>query len=169
KKSDLREEKAIEVGNIFPLGVRYAEALGLLYTNEQGERKPAVMGSYGIGLGRLMGTIVETHHDEKGIMWPEEVAPFQMHVIEIRNQKIENRNVGEKIYQELTDAGIEVLYDDREEISAGEKFADADLIGVPTRVVISEKTLAQNAAEVKQRSQAKATLVPLEKLRYATK
>jgi prolyl-tRNA synthetase len=169
KKSDLREEKAIEVGNIFPLGVRYAEALGLLYTNEQGERKPAVMGSYGIGLGRLMGTIVETHHDEKGIMWPEEVAPYQVHLIEIKNQKSKIKNFGEKIYKKFTDERIDVLYDDREEISAGEKFADADLIGVPTRVVISEKTLAQNAAEVKQRSQAKATLVPLEKLRYATK
>ena len=158
----VREEKSIEVGNTFPLGTKYSQALNLRYTDKDGERKYVVMGSYGIGLGRLMGTMVEIHHDEKGIIWPEEAAPFQIHLIKIKNLE----DILEKTYKELTDAGIEVLYDDREDVSAGEKFADADLIGIPTRIVISDRTLAQHAAEVKHRNSADATLVPLEKLRY---
>ena len=158
----MREEKSIEVGNTFPLGTKYSQALNLRYTDKDGERKYVVMGSYGIGLGRLMGTMVEIHHDEKGIIWPEEAAPFQIHLIKIKNLE----DILEKTYKELTDAGIEVLYDDREDVSAGEKFADADLIGIPTRIVISDRTLAQHAAEVKHRNSADATLVPLEKLRY---
>lgn len=164
----IRERKSIEVGNIFPLGTKYAEAFNLCYTEKEGKKNYVIMGSYGIGLGRLMGTIVEIHHDEKGIMWPEEVAPYSAHLIKIKNEKSKIKNfddILDKIYKELMREKGDVLYDDREEVSAGEKFADADLIGIPTRVVISDRTLAQNAAEVKQRNQANATLVPLEKLR----
>lgn len=160
-----QEERAIEVGNIFPLKETFARDFGLIFKDEKGEDHFVAAGCFGLGTSRAMGTIVEIHHDEKGIMWPEEVAPYHMHLIEIGNSKSEIRNVGEKIYKELMGTGKEVLYDDREEVSAGEKFADADLIGIPTRVVISERTLAQNAAEVKHRNSANATLVPLEKLR----
>ncbi|MBI3443037.1 MAG: hypothetical protein HY007_04695 [Candidatus Sungbacteria bacterium] len=163
--SGFTEERAIEIGNIFPLKETFARAFGLHFKDEKGKDHVVSAGCYGFGTSRAMGTIVEIHHDEKGIIWPENVAPYQVHLIEIKNQKSKIKNVGDKIYKELTGVGKEVLYDDREAVSAGEKFADADLIGIPTRVVISEATLAQNAAEVKQRNQTNATLVPLKKLR----
>jgi len=146
-----RTEKAVEVGNIFPLGTKYASLLGLSYTGEDGEKKPVVMGSYGIGLGRLMGTIVEVFADEKGIVWPESVAPFRVHLISIVGANGEAVTTeADALYKTLTDKGIEVLYDDRD-ARAGEKFADSDLIGIPTRVVISEKTIKEGKLEVKDR------------------
>lgn len=159
------EKRAIEVGNIFPLKETFARDFGLTFKDKEGERRLVAAGCYGLGTSRAMGAIVEAHHDAKGIVWPEEVAPYQVHLIEIRNSKSEIRNVTEKIYKELQEVGKEAFYDDREDVSAGEKFADADLIGIPTRVVISDRTLAENAVEVKQRNQTNATLVPLEKLR----
>lgn len=164
KKEDLTEEKTIEVGNIFPLGTKYSEALGLYFKDEKGESRPVVMGCYGIGLGRLMGTIVEVHHDEKGIIWPKEVAPFRVHLIEIQNPKTktqEVRKISEKLYEDLCKAGIEVLYDDREDKSAGEKFAECDLIGIPTRIVVSERTIEKDFAEVKERNEKEAKLIKL--------
>jgi prolyl-tRNA synthetase len=154
RRKNLVMRKAIEVGNIFKLGTRYSEPLGLYYTDEQGRKHPVVMGSYGIGPGRLMGTIVEVLSDERGIVWPETVAPFQVHLLELGVN-------ASKIYKTLRKAGIEVLYDDRD-VSAGEKFADADLIGIPYRVVVSEKTMKQGKVEVKKRSESKVALLKIE-------
>lgn len=162
---DQESKPAIEIGNIFPLKETFARAFGLRFKDKKGEDHLVSAGCYGFGTSRAMGAIAEIHHDEKGMIWPESVAPYQVHLIEIQNSKFNIQNFGEKIYKDLMEAGKEVLYDDREEVSAGEKFADADLIGIPARVVISDRTLAQNAAEVKQRNQTNATLVPLEKLR----
>lgn len=158
-------KEAIEVGNIFPLKEKFAHDFGLTFKDKKGEERLVSAACFGFGTSRAMGAIVETHHDEKGIIWPEHIAPFKMHLIEIQNAKFKTKNLGEKVYEELIARGVEVLYDDREEVSAGGKFADADLIGIPTRVVISDRTLAKNAAEIKQRNQTNATLVPLEKLR----
>jgi prolyl-tRNA synthetase len=155
EKSELKEAKAIEVGNIFPLGTKYSSALGLTYKDEKGKESPVYMGSYGIGPGRLMGTIVETFADDKGIVWPEAVAPFAVHLIELTNGNEEVSNEAQDLYQELSGGGVEVLYDDRD-VRAGEKFADADLIGIPLRVVISEKTLAMGKFECTVRQSGKA-------------
>ncbi len=153
----VKEEKSIEVGNIFPLGTKYTEALHLQYVSERGEKNFVVMGSYGIGLGRLMGTAVEAHHDGKGIIWPETIAPFKVHLIVLDHEW----EKGEKLYQKLLEKGVDVLYDDRKEKTAGEKFADADLIGLPIRLVISGKTLKVKSVEVKKRNETAAELVKL--------
>ncbi|MDB5238379.1 MAG: putative prolyl-tRNA synthetase, prolyl-tRNA synthetase [Candidatus Kaiserbacteria bacterium] len=157
-KSELEEAKAIEVGNIFPLGTRFSEALGLTYKDESGKEIPAVMGSYGIGPARLMGTIVELLSDAKGIVWPKEVAPFAVHLVSITGGNDEIVAEADRIYDMLTEHGIEVLYDDRD-ARAGEKFADSDLIGIPTRLVISEKTMAQGGIEVVARANGTPTFV----------
>lgn len=146
-KGKIKMENSIEVGNIFPLGNKYSQSFNL--------RTPVIMGSYGIGLGRAMGTIVEIHHDDKGIIWPEAVAPFQVHLIEI------GEGLAEKTYQDLQKQNIEVLYDDRR-ISAGEKLMDADLLGMPWRVVVSEKT--GDKIELKKRNKKESRLVSLEEL-----
>lgn len=154
--------KSIEVGHIYKLGTKYSDALGLVYTDEKGEKRPVVMGSYGIGPGRVIGAIVEVHHDDKGIIWPEAVAPFDIHLIELANDDSRGvRKAAETLYTELLSRDAEVLWDDRDDKTAGEKFADADLIGIPLRVVISERTLAQNSAEVKRRGEKEGKLVPL--------
>lgn len=148
---DLRTEKAVEVGNIFSLGTRFSDAFGLTYLDEKGEPKPVVMGSYGIGPGRLLGTVVELMSDDKGIVLPGEIAPFGIHLVEISGKGGEVRNKAGEIYDRLTKAGAEVLYDDRD-LRAGEKFADADLIGIPVRLVVSEKLSAEGKVEIKDRS-----------------
>lgn len=153
-KAKLKKAKAIEVGNIFPLGTRFAESAGLVYKDEKGKQLHPVMGSYGIGLGRLMGTVVEVHHDDNGIIWPLSVAPFTVHLISIKSDK-----VAEKVYQSLSKQGVEALYDDRD-VSAGEKFADSDLIGIPYRLVVSGKT--GNQIEVKRRDEEKSKLMSME-------
>ena len=154
----LKEEKAVEVGNIFKLGTKYSAPFDLSYIDKTGKKKMVVMGCYCIGLQRAMGTIVEVHHDKKGIVWPESVAPFQVVLIGIPGKNISQ--TCEKIYQQLNTKGIEVLYDDRD-ASAGEKFADADLIGIPTRIVISEKTLAKKSVEIKKRNKESTKLVKI--------
>ncbi len=157
-KKDLVEKKAVEVGNIFTLGTKFSDPFDLKYKNEKGEDQMVFMGTYGIGLSRLMGTIVEINHDEKGMIWPEAVAPFKVHLLNLgKNEE------AEKIYQELSEKGIEVLFDDRE-VSAGEKFADADLIGIPYRVVVSEKSLKAGGVEVKKRNEEKSEIIELQKL-----
>lgn len=157
-ESDFREEKAIETGNIFKLMNKYSKPFNLTVADEKGEQKEVLMGCYGIGLSRAMGTIVEIFHDEKGMIWPEAVAPFRVHLLSLgKNEE------AEKIYQELSEKGIEVLFDDRE-LSAGEKFADADLIGIPYRVVVSEKALKAGGVEVKKRNEEKNEIVEVEKL-----
>jgi len=149
-KDDLTEKRAVEVGNIFTLGTKFSEPLELMFTDEDGMLKPVVMGSYGIGPGRVMGTIVEHFADDKGIVWPENIAPFQVYLAPVgRDDSV--REHAEELYKGLTAAGIAVLYDDRD-ARPGEKFADADLMGIPYRVVVSEKTLAQNKYEVKART-----------------
>lgn len=153
----LHEEKSIEVGNIFSLGTRFSEALNLVYLNEKGEKKPVIMGSYGIGPGRLMGTVVECLSDEAGIVWPTEIAPFKVHLIELGN-KPEVQKKREEIRTKLEKLGVEVLCDDRD-LRPGEKFADADLLGLPIRIVISEKTLVSGDFEVKERKGGKVSLL----------
>lgn len=153
-KSELKQEKAIEVGNIFPLGTKYSEPLNLTYKNEEGKDLPVYMGSYGIGPGRLMGTIVELLADAKGIVWPDEVAPFRVHLVELGGDNEDVRREAAELYRELMQAGIEVLWDDRD-ARAGEKFADSDLLGLPLRIVVSEKTLAAGKFECIERATGK--------------
>jgi prolyl-tRNA synthetase len=155
-KADLTEEKAIEVGNIFPLGTRFSDAFGLTYTDERGKDTPVVMGCYGIGPGRLMGAIVEALSDDKGIVWPASVAPFRVHLVALNGENDEMRDYADGIYDSLKKRGVEVLYDDRA-ARAGEKFADSDLIGLPYRVVVSEKTREQNTFEVVERKTGEVT------------
>jgi prolyl-tRNA synthetase len=155
-KGDFIEKKAIEVGNIFTLGTRFSEPFDLKYKNENGENKMVFMGSYGIGLGRLMGTIVELLSDDKGIVWPEAVAPFKLHLIEISSDKPEAREMAEKIYKKFGEANV--LYDDRD-LRAGEKFADADLLGMPNQIIVSEKNIAANKLELKNRKTGEIKMI----------
>ncbi|MDE2019644.1 MAG: hypothetical protein KGJ13_04865 [Patescibacteria group bacterium] len=150
----VKKEKAVEVGNIFPLGTKYAKAFNLQFTDERGEKKHVVMGSYGIGISRLMGVIVEQFNDKNGILWPENVAPFGAHLLSL------NGADGARVYETLQRVGIEVLYDDRENVSAGEKFAEADLIGIPWRVVVSPKL--GEKVEVKRRNENEAKVMEIE-------
>lgn len=160
EKSNLKEEKSIEVGNIFPLGTKYSDALGLNPKDENGNESKVFMGSYGIGLGRLMGTVVETLSDDKGIVWPKEVAPFAVHLVRLG---VEDKTVSfaDELYANLGKKGIEVLYDDRD-LRPGEKFADSDLIGIPVRFVVSDKTVAENKIEVKYRTSSDSELMSRE-------
>lgn len=157
------EKKGIEVGNVFQLGYHYSSLMkGASFTAEDGTEKPYYMGCYGIGVGRTMAAIVEKYHDEKGILWPESVAPFQVHLIVLPGKEAEAVfSAADKLYSELLDAGVEVLYDDRTGISAGEKFADSDLIGIPVRIVISQKTLVEQSAEYKRRAESESRLISL--------
>jgi len=160
----LEKIKGVEVGNIFPLGTKYSEAFNLKFTTRDGGKEHVVMGSYGIGIGRVMGTIVEVYHDEKGIIWPETVAPFRAHLLQIGEATEDLKKKTSEIYNKLLKVGVEVLYDDREGVSAGEKFADADLLGIPYRLVMSEKTVVQDKVEVKKRDEEKAKLMKLDDL-----
>ena len=155
---NLVEKRAVEVGNIFSLGTRFSEAFGLNYLDEKGEKKLVMMGSYGIGPGRLMGTIVEVLADDKGLVWPKSVAPFQIHLIAVFDESGKVKTAAEKLYNELLQKGIEVLFDNRD-IRAGEKFADADLLGIPLRAVVSEKTLKEKKIEIKNRSTGEISLL----------
>jgi len=163
KKEDLVENRAIEVGNIFSLGTKFSEPFDLKYKNEKGEEKLVIMGSYGIGLSRLMGTIVEVLSDDKGIIWPLSVSPFKIHLLVLgADDKIFEE--AKNLYENLLLKGIEVLFDDRQDISAGEKFADADLIGIPNRIVVSKRSLEDGGYEVKKRTEEKGTIVKGEEL-----
>ena len=156
KKEELIEKKAVEVGNIFTLGTKFSEPFNLKYKNEKGEENLVFMGSYGIGLGRLMGTIVEVFSDDKGIIWPESVAPFKLHLIEISSEKSEVREMAEKIYKKLGENNV--LYDDRD-LRAGEKFADSDLLGMPYQIVVSEKNFESGKLELKNRKTGEIKMV----------
>jgi prolyl-tRNA synthetase len=153
-REDLEEVKTAEVGNIFNFGTQKSEDLGLYYKNEKGDSVPVWMGSYGIGITRLMGLLVEKFADAKGIVWPKEVAPFRVHLVELSNGNKDVSNDAAELYRELTSAGVEVLWDDRD-ARAGEKFADSDLLGLPLRVVVSEKTLAAGKYECVERQSGK--------------
>jgi prolyl-tRNA synthetase len=151
ERSKLREAKAIEVGNIFKYGTRYTKELGLVFTDEDGVQKPAVYGAYGIGLGRLMGTIVELLADDKGIVWPESVAPFKVHLVCAIQDNAEAAAYADELYEDLKKKGVPVLYDDRA-VRAGEKFADSDLMGMPWRIVVGKEALASGMVEVVSRA-----------------
>jgi len=161
--SPLRATRAIEVGHLFKLGTRYSEALGATYLDADGTERPIVMGSYGIGLGRLMAVIVEQHHDDWGILWPASVAPHDVHLVGLNLEDEEVRHAAEDVYAELQGAGLETLYDDRAE-SPGVKFADADLIGVPVRITVSRRALKQGGAEVKRRGDKDVAVIPRSEL-----
>ena len=160
----LRKIKSVEVANIFKLGNRFSKAFDFYYTDKKGKKQDVVMGCYGIGPSRIMGTVVEVSHDKAGIIWPEEIAPFKVHLIEVRSKKLEVRKFVEKVYSDLQKAGIEVLYDDRKGVSMGEKFAEADLIGCPCRVVVSEKTVARDSVGLKKRDEKKEELAEINDL-----
>ena len=159
QREELEEVSAIEVGNIFSFGGTKSEQLGLVFKDESGQAKPVTLGSYGIGITRLMGTIVEILSDEKGIVWPAEVAPYPVHIIAISNGNADVIAEANRLYDLLREHGIEALYDDRD-ARAGEKFADADLIGIPKRLVISEKTMSSGSFEVVDRATGTVTMVP---------
>lgn len=152
QKKDMTEARGIEVGNIFKLGTRYSETLGLTYADEQGKHHPVVMGSYGIGIGRLLATVVEVMADDQGIVWPASIAPFDYHVIEINPKNDQDISSEAKdLVAQLEKSGKEVLHDDRPDLSVGQKFAESDLLGIPVRVVVSAKTVAAKKFEVKHR------------------
>lgn len=157
-RDELIEEKAVEVGNIFTLGTRFSEPLELTFKDAEGSTKPVVMGSYGIGPSRLMGVLVEAFSDDKGIIWPKEVAPYRVHLVSITSGNVDVQKEADRVYDMLRESGIEVMYDDRD-LRAGEKFADADLIGIPLRLVISEKTISAGGFELTKRGEGKGTLV----------
>ncbi|NTW13587.1 MAG: prolyl-tRNA synthetase [Candidatus Moranbacteria bacterium] len=157
-RSKLVQKKSIEVGNIFKLGARFSEPLGLKFKDEDGSSKPVIMGCYGIGPGRLMGTVVELLSDEKGLVWPEAVAPFQVHLLSLGADE-----GAEKVYKALTDAGIGTLYDDRPE-SAGIKFAESELIGIPCRMVVGKRSIENGMVEVKNRTSDESVMVPMDNL-----
>jgi len=162
-KEQLIEAKAIENGNIFTLGTKYSEALGLMYKSAEGKTTPVFMGSYGIGPARLMGTIVEIFADEKGLIWPESVAPFKYHLVSLGKPGDEISKVADALYNDFAKKNIEVLYDDRD-ISAGQKFAESDLLGIPKRIVIGKEAAATDIFEVVDRATGEMTRIPHAKL-----
>jgi prolyl-tRNA synthetase len=161
-RDDLVEKKAVEVGNIFPLASKYSDALGVYYTDEQGNQQSMIMGCYGIGISRLMGLLAEHFADDKGLVWPEAVAPAKVYLARL-GEASEVTKQADELYDRLTAAGVQVIYDDRD-ARAGEKFADADLLGIPYRVVISDKTVASGHYELKARTQANAESIDGEEL-----
>lgn len=163
KRDELEEVKAAEVGNIFNLGITKSEPLGLNFADEDGKSKPVVMGSYGIGPARIMGVVVERYSDEHGLVWPEAIAPYKVQLVRLGSDD-EVVAAADKLYEKLKKDGVEVLYDDRDE-SAGTKFADADLLGLPVRLTVSKKTLAEDSVEVKKRGWEESKLVPVGKLK----
>jgi prolyl-tRNA synthetase len=165
-------KRGVEVGNIFKLGTRYTEAMGAKFLDAEGNSKPVVMGSYGIGSGRLMASVAEEHNDEYGLIWPISVAPFVVHLI-VLTKKVKKQvaddddldpvSVAEQLYQEFESSGIEILYDDRQE-SPGVKFNDADLIGIPIRLTVSERALQAGGIEVKRRDQKDKNIIPTDNI-----
>ncbi|HDL75040.1 MAG TPA: hypothetical protein ENH06_01485 [bacterium] len=161
-KTKLEKEKSIEVGNIFPLGTKYSKDMEAFFVDKNGQNKPIIMGCYGIGISRVMASIVEMHNDKKGIIWPEQVSPFNVHLLALDGKNIQKKS--EEIYKDLQNNNIEVLYDDRKNISPGEMFADSDLIGIPIRIVVSKRTLEKNSVEVKKRNEEKIRLIKIEQI-----
>lgn len=160
--SVLRAERGVEVGNIFKLGTWYSEKLGCTYQDEKGENQPVIMGSYGIGLGRLLGCVAEQHHDTNGLTWPVSIAPYSVHLVLLHGkQNTLPQETAERLFSQLQAAGMDVLYDDREE-SPGVKFNDADLIGIPLRLTVSVRSLEAGGVELKLRSETEREVIPLE-------
>ena len=162
--NSLRLERGVEVGNIFKLGTRYSDSLGCTFLDKDGQQKPVIMGSYGIGVGRLLACVAEQYHDEHGLVWPVTVAPYQVHLVLLRGKNAPAvAETAERVYTDLSAAGVEVLYDEREE-SPGIKFNDADLIGLPVRLTVSERALAQGGVEIKLRSKTEKNIIPLNEI-----
>ncbi len=159
-RKPLTLEPAIEVGHIFKLGTKYTQVLGATFLDEDGAQKPLIMGCYGIGVTRIIPTVIEGHHDAAGIQWPSEIAPYQVDIAPLNVQHAPSREAAEQLYAALTQQGVETILDDRDE-RAGVKLKDADLIGFPLRVVISEKTLAKSEIEVKVRATGQTSFLPL--------
>lgn len=160
--SPLKTARGVEVGNIFKLGTRYSDSLGCTFLDKDGRQKPVIMGSYGIGVGRLLACVAEEYHDEQGLVWPVSVAPYQVHLVLLRGKNTpQAEETANKLYADLQAAGVEVLYDDREE-SPGVKFNDADLIGLPVRLTVSERALAQGGVEMKLRNKPEKTILALD-------
>ena len=162
--TDVKEMRAIEIGHIFQLGTTYSKKMDVAFTNADGKKELVLMGCYGIGLGRLLATAVEINHDDKGIIWSRDIAPFEAHLVGLNLEEASVKEVAEKLYTQLSNNGIEVLYDDREDITAGVKLKDADLIGCPYRIVISKKTVGENKFEFKERNKEESKMVTEEEL-----
>ena len=161
-KTKLVEKRSIEVGNIFPLESKYTDALNVYYTDEKGEKRSIISGCYGIGVSRTMGVIVEIFSDDKGIIWPESISPFKVHLLVLGEDESVRKNA-DHIYDILLKNNIEVLFDDRE-ASAGEKFSDSDLIGIPYRIVVSKRSIADGGYELKKRTEDKGSIISEEEL-----
>lgn len=162
KAAKLESAKAAELGNVFDLGTKYTKAFDLTIANAAGEKIYPIMGCYGIGISRTMGVLVESFHDERGIVWPESVAPFRVHLVSLAGKNSDVAKRADDVYTQLTHAGVEALYDERDSAGAGAKLADADLLGIPYRVVVSEKSGAQ--VEVKKRSEKGSKLMSVDEL-----
>lgn len=160
----LEQKRGVEMGHVFKLGTVYTEKLEALYSDEDGALKPAVMGCYGIGVGRVFACAIEANHDERGIIWPPELAPFDVHLVALNLDKPGIRETAEQLYQQLTDAGLQVLYDDRDDAAPGVKFNDADLLGIPLRLTLSPRSLERGGAELKPRTSADSEIIPLDAL-----
>lgn len=156
-RKPLKLERALEVGHVFKLGTRYSKPFEAYARDEKGERKPILMGCYGIGVTRLLAAVIEQHHDERGIVWPRAVAPFPVEIVTLNESHEPTREAAGKLYEDLRASGLEVLYDDRDE-RAGVKFNDADLLGAPLRVVLSEKTVSSGCFELKARGEHEARM-----------
>jgi prolyl-tRNA synthetase len=161
EKRNMEEVNAIEVGNIFKQMTKFSEPLGLTYLDSDGTKKPVITGAYGIGPARVMAAVVELNHDPKGITWPENLAPYKVHLIGLNLENADVKKNAEEVYKKITDKGLDVLFDDREQATAGEKFSDADLIGIPYRFVVSQKT--GDLIEVKKRNEEKSENLSFEK------
>jgi prolyl-tRNA synthetase len=159
----LRASRGVEVGNIFKLGTFYSDRLGCTYLDRDGQAKPVIMGSYGIGVGRLLACVAELHHDEKGLRWPIAVAPYPVHLVALTGESGAALALATRLEAELAAAGVESLFDDREE-SPGVKFNDADLIGLPLRLTVSERSLKRGGVELKRRDGAESLIVPPEEI-----
>ena len=167
-KKTIRISRGIEVGNIFQLGTKYSKSMGMTYTDENGELKTPIMGCYGIGVGRLAASVLEAKHDERGPIWPISIAPWQVHLCCMRVDKDECRTIADKIYDELMAAGVEVIYDDRK-ASAGAMLADADLLGVPVRIIVGPKNAVNNEVELVTRDKSVSMVVSADNIIEETK
>ena len=160
-KHSLKISRGVEVGNIFMLGTKYTKAMGMQYTDANGELQYPIMGCYGIGVGRLAASVCEAHHDEFGPIWPKSIAPWQVHLCCLRADDEETHAYANELYKKLEDAGIEVIYDDRN-VSAGIMFSDADLLGIPLRVIVSPRNMKEGAVELAARDKSFRDKIPVE-------
>jgi prolyl-tRNA synthetase len=157
----LRVANAIELGHIFKLGTKYADALNAYFLDEHGKEQPIIMGSYGIGLERIIACHIEQYHDKFGIIWTKALSPFHVQLILVNSNNEQVVNVAEELYKQFEGAGIEVLYDDRSDASPGFKFKDADLLGMPLQVIVGEKNVVNGNVEIKQRQSGGREIIPM--------